>query len=182
MAKRGLKLKQASAVLQVQPKELQNFVQFGVVRPHRSEGAYVFDRSTLLAATVAFYLKESLGTRISVLCKLMEAFSESQASLTSGNPRYITFNCRLVAGEEPIKLGVPLRTLDEQMQKRMSHAEIYRDLPPGRKRRGWKKEFLKTLAAAAKDMGEISEEEILRTVRSYRQQRRAREITVVAES
>ena len=68
------------------------------------------------------------------------------------------------------------------MQKRMSRAEIYRDLPPGRKRRGWKKEFLKTLTAAAKDMGEISEEEIMRTIRSYRQQRRAREITVVAES
>jgi hypothetical protein len=33
MPKLGLKLKQASAVLQIQPKELQNLVQFGVVKP-----------------------------------------------------------------------------------------------------------------------------------------------------
>ena len=33
MPRRGLKLKQASAVLQIQPKELQNLVQFGVVNP-----------------------------------------------------------------------------------------------------------------------------------------------------
>ena len=38
MPRRGLKLKQASAVLQIEPKELQNLVQFGVVKPRRSEG------------------------------------------------------------------------------------------------------------------------------------------------
>jgi ectoine hydroxylase-related dioxygenase (phytanoyl-CoA dioxygenase family) len=37
MQKLGLKLKQASAVLQIQPKELQNLVQFGVVKPKWSE-------------------------------------------------------------------------------------------------------------------------------------------------
>src|SRR2546425_6043660 len=68
-----LKLKQASAVLQVDPKELQNLVQFGVVRPKRSEGTYLFDTNALLVAKIAFYLKESLGTRTSVLSKLMDA-------------------------------------------------------------------------------------------------------------
>jgi len=53
---------------------------------------------------------------------------------------------------------------------------------PGRKRRGWKKEFLESLSQAAKDIGEISEEEILRTVRAYREEKRAPEITVAAES
>jgi len=33
--RRALKLKQASAVLKVQPKELQNLVQFGVIKPKR---------------------------------------------------------------------------------------------------------------------------------------------------
>jgi len=71
--KRGLKLKQATAILQIQPKELQNLVQFGVVKPKRSEGTYFFDMNTLLVAKVAFYLKESLGTRTSVLSKLTVA-------------------------------------------------------------------------------------------------------------
>jgi hypothetical protein len=73
MEKRGLKLKQATAILQIQPKELQNLVQFGVVKPKRSEGTYFFDMNTLLVAKVAFYLKESLGTRTSVLSKLTVA-------------------------------------------------------------------------------------------------------------
>jgi hypothetical protein len=55
-------------------------------------------------------------------------------------------------------------------------------LPRGRKRRGWKKGFLESLTEAAKEIGEISDEEILQTVRAYRKERRAPEITVVAES
>jgi hypothetical protein len=38
MQQRRLKLKQASAVLQIEPKELQNLVQFGVVKPHLTLG------------------------------------------------------------------------------------------------------------------------------------------------
>jgi hypothetical protein len=177
-----LKLKQASAVLQVEPKELQNLVQFGVVKPQRSAGTYFFDMKMLLAAKVALYLKESLGTRTSVLSKLMNAFSESEEKLRAENPTYVVFNCRLTAEEEPIKLGVPFRALEEQVTERMNRADLYKDLPRGRKRRGWKKEFLESLTEAAKDIGEISEEEILRTVRTYRKEKRAPEITVAAES
>ena len=50
-----------------------------------------------------------------------------------------------------------------------------------RKRRGWKKEFLESLTEAAKDIREVSQEEILRTVRTHRSERRAPEITVAAE-
>jgi hypothetical protein len=181
MPKRGLKLKQASAVLQMQPKELQNLVQFGIVKPRRSEGTYFFDTNTLLIAKVASYLKESLGTRTSVLSKLMDVFSASEEELKSENPKYIVFNCRLTAEEAPIKLGVPFRALGAQIEERMSRADLYKDLPRGRKRRGWKKEFLKSLTEAAKDIGEVSEEEILRTVRTYRKEKRAPEITVAAE-
>lgn len=181
MTEQGLKLKQASAVLQMQPKELQNLVQFGVVKPRRSEGTYFFDMNTLLVAKVAAYLKASLGTRTSVLSKLMEAFSASREKLKSENPRYIIFNCWFAAEEEPIKLGVPFRSLGELIEKRMSRADLYKDLPRGRKRRGWRKEFLESLRQAAKDIGEVSEEDILRTVRTYRRERRAPEITVAAE-
>lgn len=182
MANATLKLKQASAVLRIQPKELQNLVQFGVVKPKRAEGTYLFDPKTLLTAKVAFCLKESLGTRANVLTKLIEVFRASEDRLKAENPEYVVFTCRFSPEEEPIKVGVPFRSLGEQIEQGLSRAELYRDLPRGRKRAGWKKEFLDTLAEAAKDMGEVSEEEILRTIRTYRQQRRMPEITVAAES
>jgi hypothetical protein len=181
MANNKLKLKQASAVLQIEPKELQNLVQFGVVKPQLSDGTYYFDTKTLVAAKVAFRLKEYLGTRMSVLSKLMDAFLIFESKHPSEYPQYIIFKCQVTAGEDPIKLGVPVRTLGDEIKKRMRRASVYKDLPPGRKRRGWKKEFLQGLREAAEDMGGISEAEILREVRSYRRERRALEITVAAE-
>jgi hypothetical protein len=181
MPKLGLKLKQASAVLQIQPKELQNLVQFGVVKPKRSDGTYLFDTNTLMVAKVAFCLKESLGTRTSVLSKLMDVFLASEKTFESENPKYIVFKCRLSAEEDPIKVGVPFRALGEQLQEQMTRADLYRDLPRGRKRRGWKKEFLESVTEAAREIGDIPDEDILRTVRAYRKERRAPEITVAAE-
>src|SRR6202171_2385592 len=181
MKAQSVKLKQASAVLQAQPKDLQNLVQFGVVKPKRSEGAYVFDSNALLTAKVALYLKDSLGTRSSVLSKLMGAFSASEEKFKSENPAYVVFKFWLFGEQEPLKLGVPFRSLGKQIEERLSRAELYRDLPRGRKRRGWKKEFLESLTEAAKEIGEVSDEEILQTVRAYRKERRAPEITVVAE-
>jgi hypothetical protein len=56
-----LKLKQASAVLGVDPKDLQNLVQMKVLRPPRRKNFYWFDSRLLLEAKLAFYLKESLA-------------------------------------------------------------------------------------------------------------------------
>jgi hypothetical protein len=181
MAGRKLKLKQASAVLEIHPKELQNLVQFGVVKPARARGAYFFDAHTLLAAKVASHLKTMLGTRTAVLSKLMAAFNQSQEKLRAENPKYIVFHCRLGAQDDPIKVGVPLRNLGAQIEERMDKANLYKDKPPGRKRRGWKKEFLESLSEAAKEIGGISEEEIKRAVRSYGREKRTTEITVAAE-
>jgi hypothetical protein len=75
-----------------------------------------------------------------------------------------------------------VRALGKQSEERMSRVDLYKDLPRGRKRRGWKKKFLETAAQAARDIGEVSEEEILCTVRGYRKERPAPEITVAAES
>ncbi len=137
-----LKLKQASAVLKVEPKELQNLVQFGVVKPKRVDGAYLFDKETLLTAKVAFRLKESLGTRANVLSRLIEVFRASEKGLRTKNPEYVVFTCRFSREEEPIKLGVPFRSFGDEIEQGLSRADLYRDLPPGRKRAGWKKEFL----------------------------------------
>jgi hypothetical protein len=79
-------------------------------------------------------------------------------------------------------LGIPFRSLGEQIEQGMSRAELYRDLPRGRKRAGWKKEFLAALYVAAKDIGEISQEEIQRTIRDCRAEKRVPEITVAAET
>ena len=181
MPQRALKLKQASAVLKVPPKELQNLVQFGIVKPKRVDGAYVFDKGTLLTAKVAFRLKDSLGTRTNVLTRLIEVFRASEKGFRRKNPAYITFTCRTSAEEEPIRLGVPFRSFDEQIDEGLSRAELYRDMPRGRKRAGWKKEFLATITEAAKDLGDVSAEEIQRTIRSYREEKRIPEITVRAE-
>ena len=89
---------------------------FGVVKPERSAGTYFFDMRTLLAAKVVLYLKESLGTRTSVLSKLMDASTASQEELRTQNPNYVVFNCRLTADEEPIKLGVPCRALEAEVE------------------------------------------------------------------
>ncbi len=182
MPQRRLKLKQASAVLKVEPKELQNLVQFGVVKPKWVDGAYLFDKETLLTAKVAFRLKESLGTRANVLSRLIEVFRASEKGLRAKNPAYVVFTCRFSREEEPIKLGVPFRSFGDEIEQGLSRADLYRDLPPGRKRAGWKTEFLEALSDAAKDIGEISEEEIQRTIRDYRAERRVPEITVAAET
>ena len=182
MSGQDLKLKQASAVLQVRPKDLQNLVQFGVLKPKMSAGTYLFDARTLLAAKVAFYLRDSLGTPTNVLSRLIEALRVSEEKLRMETPNYVVFSFRLEMDSEPLKLGVPFRALEEQLEERMSQVRLFKDLPRGRKRRGWKKEFLESLAEAAKDIGEISEEEILRAVRAYRKERHAPEITVAAEN
>lgn len=68
------------------------------------------------------------------------------------------------------------------LKEGLSRADLYRDMPRGRKRAGWKREFLEVISEAAKDLGELSEEEIQRTIRSYREERRAApKITVAAE-
>ena len=182
MPPQRLKLKQASAILKIRPKELQNLVQFGVVRPRRVRNTYLFDANTLLAAKVAFCLKEYFGTRTSILASLMTAFLNAEKRFLASNPKYIVFQCWGAEEGEPVKLGVPFRAWGAQIEERLSRVELYRDLPPGRKRRGWKKEFLKSLANAAKDLGGVSEQEILGAVRVYRKPSRTPEIIVAAEN
>ena len=72
-----LKLKQASAVLGVDPKDLQNLVQFKVVLPPRRDRFYWFDERLLLQAKVAFYLKESLGTSTELLTRFTQTLSNN---------------------------------------------------------------------------------------------------------
>src|SRR5216683_8088080 len=82
-----LKLKQASPVLGVTPKDLQNLVQFKVLRPTRRDSFYWFDNRLLLEAKVALYLKDSLGASTEVLALFARALSNLK-DVT--NVRYLT--------------------------------------------------------------------------------------------
>jgi hypothetical protein len=64
----------------------------------------------------------------------------------------------------------------------MGKAEFNKGSPSGRKREGWKKEYFEMLHEVAKDLGEISEEEISRAVRTYRRERRAPDLTVTPKA
>ena len=71
------KLNRASAILGVRKKDLQNLVQFGVIRPRRRGGLYLFDISSLYEAEIATTLKIALGMSTPRLSEFVRAFSRS---------------------------------------------------------------------------------------------------------
>jgi hypothetical protein len=177
-----LKLKQASAVLETTPKELQNLVQCGVLNPRRRAGLCVFDASALLAAKVALFLKRALGTNTELLSEFAGAFVSRLPSLREEKMDVIVFKSRPSPGWIAVEVKVPFRELAQQVQERLQWVELYKDLPRGRKRPGWKKQFLATLREAAQDMGDVSTKEVLKTIRRYRNEKKQKpEVTVEAE-
>lgn len=173
-----LKLKQASAVLGVPAKDLQNLVQLGVIRPARRNGVFWFDENLLLQAKVAFYLKKCLGSSSDVLARFTEALSQETKDL-----RDICLRSRPQNGADAVEIRIPVRSLARELEAQMPLAWAYKDLPRGRKRAGWKRELLHSLQKAAGDLGEISEENILKGVRECRSGRKKLpEITVVART
>jgi hypothetical protein len=178
-----LKLKQASAVLGVPPKDLQNLVQLGVIRPARRNRVCWFDANLLLEAKVAFYLKETLGSSSDLLARFTEAFSKTFGKASLGELRDICLRSRPVNGTDAVEIKIPVRSLAQELEDQIPLALAYKDLPKGRKRPGWKKDFLRSVQKAAANLGNISEEEILKTVRESRSGRKKLpEITVVARS
>jgi hypothetical protein len=177
-----LKLKQASAVLETTPKELQNLVQFGVLKPKQRAGLFVFDRTTLYAAKVALFLKTALGTNTELLSEFTEALLSRLPSFQEEQADTLVFKSRPLPGSIAVEVKVPFRGLAQQLEERLHRVELYKDLPRGRKRAGWKKEFIATLREAAREMGDVSPEEVLKAVRQYRDEKKRRpEVTVEAE-
>jgi hypothetical protein len=161
------KLKQASAVLGISSKELQNLVQFSVLRPRRRARVCFFDANVLLQAKVAGYLKESLGTSTQYLVRFTKALSQfSDREVRRRNT--LTLCARSGPGKTPLEVRIPIRQIRRELEQRLPLANIYRDLPRGRKRKGWKEEVLRTLREAASDLGDLSEQQITASVRSYR--------------
>jgi hypothetical protein len=85
-------------------------------------------------------------------------------------------------GKPPVEIKVPLRELKKEVEESLPLAEAYKDLPRGRKRRGWKEEMASTLQQAGRDIGDVSEQEIASRVQVYRSQRKkSPEIRLVAQ-
>ena len=178
-----LKLKQASAVLGVPPKDLQNLVQLGVIRPARRSSVCWFDMNLLLQAKVAFYLKESLGSSSDFLARFTEALSQNLGNVEMKDLRDICLHSRPLNGTDAVEIKIPIRSLAQELKDQLPFASAYKDLPKGRKRAGWKTDFLRSAQRVAVDLGDISEEQILKTVREYRSGRKKPpEITVVART
>jgi hypothetical protein len=166
------KLKQASAVLGVPPKDLQNLVQLSVLRPRFRDKLYWFDANLLLQAKIAFYLKDALGTSSELLGKFTEAVARCLRANRAALPQYVSLRSRPARGKEAVEIKIPLCSLVQEMEEQLSLAAAYRDLPRGRKRSGWKSEMLDSVQAAASDLREnISEAQILKTIRQYRAER-----------
>src|ERR1700731_3395006 len=123
-----LKLKQASAVLGVAPKDLQNLVQFKVLRPPRRDGLYWFDNRHLLEAKVAFYLKESLGASTEVLARFTQALSNCLRKEETTKFRYVWIRSRPATSRDPIEVRIPLRNLAKELEQQLPRAAVYRDL------------------------------------------------------
>ena len=181
MVRMELKLKQASAVLGVPPKALQNFVQVRVLTPRRRGKVYYFDRNTLLQAKVALYLKASLGASTRYLSKFAKAVSELPG-FESGMPDVVCLKSGAWKDEPPVKILIPLGNLADELEQRLPFAAAVKDLPRGRKRPGWKREFRAALQEAARDLDGVSEEQVLEAVRTYRKERAKLGLTVVAEA
>lgn len=178
-----LKLKQASVVLGVPPKDLQNLVQLGVIHPTRRRNVCWFDANVLLKAKVAFYLKDSLGSSSELLARFTEAFSENLGKVEAKDLKDICLRSRPLNGTDAVEIRIPVRSLARELENQIPLAYACKDLPKGRKKPGWKKEFLRSVQKAAAGLGDISENEILKTVRESRVGRKKLpEITVVARS
>jgi hypothetical protein len=178
-----LKLKQASVVLGVPPKDLQNLVQLGVIRPARRRNVCWFDTNVLLEAKVAFYLKDSLGSSSELLARFTAAFSENLGEVETKDLRDICLRSRPLNCTDAVEIKIPVRSLARELESQIPLASAYKDLPKGRKRPGWKRDFWRNMQKAAADLGDISEEGILKTVRESRVGRKKLpEITVVARS
>ena len=175
------KLKQASAVLGVSTKHLQNLVQLKVIRPTRRDNFYWFDRRSLLEAKVAFYLKESLGSSSELLSLFTRALS---SSLAVGDPRkrqYVSLRSRPARGEQSVEIRIPLGSLAREVEEQLPQALAQSDQPRGRRRGGWEAEMSRAFEDAASQMRELSTGTIIEVLRVRRRVRKALpEVTVVA--
>jgi hypothetical protein len=172
------KMKPASAVLGVTTKDLQNIVQLGVIRPIRRNWVCLFDANLLLAAKVAFYLKDSLGSSSRILARFSELLIRNLGKAGGPDLRDISFRSRPSYGREAIEIKIPVRALARELEEQLALA-AYGDSLRERKQPGGEKAPTRVQGAAS--AGAVSGEEIPKAGRVVRVGRKKQpEITLVA--
>ena len=159
-------------MLGVTPKDLQNLVQFGVIKPRIRRRVFWFDKEGLLRAKVAFYLKESLGASTQMLARFTDALfrsaSKPQPGLARRKRTSVTLLSRPSAEEDPVEIRVPLAAIARSIEVRLPLADRAPDLPRGRKRTAWTDEILSKVRAASASLKDLSHEDIVEVVRAER--------------
>ena len=110
---------------------------------------------------------EGHGTSTDVLRLFARALSSLSDEHVS-KARYLSLRSRPAKGREPIEVRIPVRDLANELNEQLPTAAVYQDLPRGRKRSGWKREFTRTLEAAAKDLSGVTEAQIADAIRGFR--------------
>jgi hypothetical protein len=78
-----------------------------------------------------------------------------------------------------VEVRIPLASLARELTEQLPRAEVYPDLPRGRRRPGWRRELARRLESASRDLSGITESEITKVIRAYRvEKKRMPEITV----
>jgi hypothetical protein len=122
----AFKLKQASAILGLPKKELQNFVQFGVVRPQRRGGLYLFDIQSLYEAEISAALKTALGMSTPRLAQFIRAFSRSVRP-RRGNRKGVIFRVRSSGRNINVEVAVRVARLDLKIKQAVGLVHLAAD-------------------------------------------------------
>lgn len=174
------KLKQASAILGVSAKDLQNLVQLKVIRPARRDNLYWFNNRLLLEAKVAFYLKESLGSSSELISVFTQMLSRS---LGDGDPRKrrsVSLRSRPVLGTQSIEIKIPIGSLARELEEQYPRAAMQPDLARGPRRAGWQAQMSRAFEDAARQMGNVSTDRVNQAIKQHRSLRKALpEVTIV---
>src|SRR6266404_2247940 len=112
MPQTQFKLKQASAASGVPPKDLQNFVQAGVLKPKKRADRYWFDPSLLLQAKVAWYLRETMGVSTEFLTRILDTLAKGD-SLSRKTDVLVT-SC-LKPGAALLEIRLPVARLNSEI-------------------------------------------------------------------
>ena len=116
------KLNRASAILGVRKKDLQNLVQFGVIRPRRRGGLYLFDIPSLYEAEIATTLKIVLGMSTPRLSQFVRAFSRS-VSRSRRDPNILVFRTGPLWQNFSVEVGLRFAELDSRIKRALKSAQ-----------------------------------------------------------
>ena len=113
-------------------------------------------------------MKESLGTSTEVLARFTRALSNNLKDGKTAGLQYVWLRSRPASGRQRIEVRIPLRNLARELEEQLPRAAIYRDLPRGRKKPEWKREFARSLEAAGRDLSGVTKSQIMQAIRGYR--------------